>query len=158
MIKTKNMKMCGRRGRQEEKTDTQNTNPNDVRSWFKSDCLKTQSTLPRARESSAFVYTVQGPSWNSIPVQILLQAAASHWAQCRDAARHSNHPASHLQPSLTITYLKSQSHLNYRYYLQSAIHKPNETLLYSHTVIKHWKVNNHCKKLTVKFLLQTKNI
>lgn len=60
-------------------------------------CPSTTSTLQRV-ERSAFVCAVQGLSWNSIPFQILLQAAISHRVQCGDAASEAWR-SSHLKTS-----------------------------------------------------------
>lgn len=93
----------------ERATQTENTGQN-VRHCVVF-CPSTTSTLQRA-ERSAFVRSVQGLSWNSIPFQILLQAAISHRVQRGDAAseawwsRSSKPPQNLLQqsPTLVSTY------------------------------------------------------
>lgn len=108
--------------KKERATQTENTRQN-VRHCVVF-CQSTTSTLQSQRvERSAFVCAVQGLSWNSIPFQILLQAAISHRVQCGDAAseawwsRSSKPPQNLLQQSptsastYTLIFIESQTPL-----------------------------------------------
>lgn len=88
------------------------------------------------RERGAFVYAVQGLCWNSIPVQILFQAATSHWVQCRDAewgmAIILQQPTSTRNHPLKVSATPSTAGITNSL---PASPIPTNALLYSH---KHW--------------------